>query len=75
MQNILTIMRRDLRAFFTSPIGYIFMIVFLAISVGLYITSFFTFPVADMRSFFGNIPLIMCVFIPAVTMRVWAEER
>ncbi len=75
MSNALTIMRRDLSAYFTSPIGYIFMIVFVTISVGLYITSFFTFPVADMRPFFGNIPLLLCVFIPAVTMRVWAEER
>jgi len=75
MNNIRTIIRRDLGAFFTSPIGYIFIIVFLIISVGLYITSFFTFPVADMRSYFGNLPLLMCVFIPAVTMRVWAEER
>ncbi len=75
MRNIRTILRRDLGAYFTSPIGYIFIMVFITISVGLYITSFFTFPVADMRSYFGNLPLLMCVFIPAVTMRVWAEER
>ncbi|MCL4692019.1 MAG: Gldg family protein, partial [Candidatus Hydrogenedentes bacterium] len=75
MRNVRTILRRDLGAYFTSPIGYIFIMVFITISVGLYITSFFTFPVADMRSYFGNLPLLMCVFIPAVTMRVWAEER
>jgi len=75
MSNILTIIRRDLRAYFTSPIGYIFMIVYVLMSVGLYITSFFTFPVADMRAYFTNLPVLLCVFIPAVTMRVWAEER
>lgn len=75
MSNVLTIFRRDLGAYFTSPIGYIFMIVYLLISVGLYITSFFTFPVADMRPYFDNLPILLCVFIPAVTMRVWAEER
>ncbi len=75
MKNIKTIVMRDLGAYFTSPIGYIFMIVFLAMSVGLFMTTFFTFPVADMRSFFANLPIILCVFIPAVTMRVWAEER
>lgn len=75
MKNIGTIFRRDFAAYFTSPIGYIFMIVFLAISVGLFITSFFTFPVADMRGFFSNLPIMLCVFIPAVTMRVWAEDR
>ncbi len=75
MKNVMTIFRRDLAAYFTSPIGYIFIIVFVTISVGLFITSFFTFPVADMRPFFANFPIMFCIFIPAVTMRVWAEER
>lgn len=75
MRNILTILTRDLAAYFTSPIGYIFMIVFVTISVGLYITTFFTFPVADMQPYFINLPLFLCIFIPAVTMRIWAEER
>lgn len=75
MAHIVTIFRRDLTAYFTSPVGYIYMIVFLLISVGLYMTTFFTFPVADMRAYFTNLPILLCVFIPAVTMRVWAEER
>jgi ABC-type transport system involved in multi-copper enzyme maturation permease subunit len=75
MSNTLSIFRRDLAAYFTSPIGYIFIMVFVTISVGLYITSFFMYPVADMRPFFENLPLLLCVFIPAVTMRIWAEER
>ena len=75
MRNILSIVRRDLGAYYTSPIGYIFMMVFVTISVGLYITSFFQFPVADMRPYFDNLPLLLCIFIPAVTMRMWAEER
>ncbi|MDQ1256277.1 MAG: transp aux protein, partial [Candidatus Hydrogenedentes bacterium] len=75
MKNIVTVLRRDLSAYFTSPIGYIFMIVYVLISVGLYMTSFFAFPVADMRPYFSNLPILLCVFIPAVTMRVWAEER
>jgi ABC-2 type transport system permease protein len=75
MKNIITIIRRDLGYYFTSPIGYIFMIVYVLMSVGLYTTSFFVFPTADMRSYFMNLPILLCVFIPAVTMRVWAEER
>ncbi len=75
MKNIISILRRDLGAYFTSPIGYIFIMVFISISVGLYITSFFSMRVADMRPYFDNLPLLLCVFIPAVTMRVWAEER
>ncbi len=75
MRNVVSILRRDLGAYFTSPIGYIFMMVFITISVGLYITMFFSFPRADMRPYFDNLPLLLCVFIPAVTMRIWAEER
>ncbi len=75
MKNILCIMRRDLLSYFISPIGYIFMMVFVTMSVGLYVTSFFTFPMADMRPYFDNLPILLCVFIPAVTMRLWAEER
>lgn len=75
MRNIVTILRRDLGAYFTSPIGYIFIMVFVTMSVGLYVTSFFVFPVADMRPYFENLPLLLCIFIPAVTMRIWAEER
>ena len=75
MRNIVSILRRDLGAYFTSPIGYIFIMVFVTMSVGLYVTSFFVFPVADMRPYFENLPLLLCIFIPAVTMRIWAEER
>lgn len=75
MRNTLSILRRDLGTYFTSPIGYIFIMVFVTMSVGLYVTSFFLFPVADMRPYFENLPLLLCVFIPAVTMRIWAEER
>lgn len=75
MSNTLSILRRDLGTYFTSPIGYIFIMVFVTMSVGLYVTAFFLFPVADMRPYFENLPLLLCVFIPAVTMRIWAEER
>jgi len=75
MKNFLTILKRELRIYSQSVIGYIFIVVFLAISVGLFMTPFFTFPRADMRSFFNTLPFIMCVFIPAITMRLWAEER
>jgi ABC-type transport system involved in multi-copper enzyme maturation permease subunit len=76
MKSVLTILRRDLGAYFTSPIGYIFMMVFVSVSVGLMFTiTFFVRPVAHMRPLFGSLPLLLCVFIPAVTMRLWAEER
>jgi ABC-2 type transport system permease protein len=75
MQNLWTIFRRELAAYYTSAIGYIFMIVFLVLSVGLFMTPFFTVLNADMRAFFATLPIILCIFLPAVTMRLWAEER
>lgn len=75
MKNIWIISRRELAAYYESTIGYVYMIVFLVVSVGLYITPFFTRPQAEMRGFFMSLPLILCVFIPAVTMRFWAEDR
>jgi hypothetical protein len=62
MRNILCIYRRDLASYFTSPVGYIFIIVFVTVSVGLYITSFFSFPIADIRPYFDNLPQNLCVF-------------
>ena len=75
MGNLGTIFRRELGAYYSSAIGYIFMIVFQVLSVGLFMTPFFTFLNADMRSFFGTMPIILGIFLPAVTMRLWAEER
>ena len=75
MQNLWTIFRRELAAYYTSAIGYIFLMVFLSLSVGLFMTPFFTFLSADMRAFFTTLPILMCIFLPAVTMRLWAEER
>ena len=75
MQNLWTIFRRELAAYYTSAIGYIFMMVFLSLSMGLFMTPFFTFLTADMRAFFTTVPILMCIFLPAVTMRLWAEER
>ena len=75
MKNILTIFNREIKAYFNSAIAYIFIIVFLLILVGLYMSQFFLVGNADMREFFFMLPLVLCVFIPAITMRLWAEDR
>ncbi|HNT88907.1 MAG TPA: Gldg family protein, partial [Candidatus Hydrogenedentes bacterium] len=77
MRNIITVFRRDLAAYFTSPIAYIYMMVFVTLNVWLFVTGLFSGPVLaiDMSPFFDYIPLVLCVFVPAVTMRMWAEER
>ncbi len=75
MRDIITIFKRELGAYLNSPMGAIFLIVFTLMASGLFVTEFFLFPVAELRSFFTILPFIFCVFIPALTMRLWAEER
>ena len=73
--NLCTIVRRELNAYYTSAIAYITIIVFLSLTMGLYMAPFFTVLSADMRVFFTILPIVLCVFLPAVSMRLWAEER
>ncbi|MFC1807258.1 Gldg family protein [Candidatus Omnitrophota bacterium] len=75
MTNILTIFKREIRAYFNSPIAYIFIIVFLLLMSGLFMGQFFLISLAGMRSFFVTLPLALCIFLPAVTMGLWAEDR
>jgi len=75
MRNIGVVFHREMAAYFNSPIAYIFIIVFLALNAGLFMTSFFLQGMADMRGLFANLPLFLIFFIPAVTMRLWAEDR
>jgi ABC-type transport system involved in multi-copper enzyme maturation permease subunit len=75
MRNVATVFRREFAAYFNSPIAYIFIIVFLVLNCGLFMTPFFLQGQADMRDFFGNLPLFLIFFIPALTMRLWAEDK
>ncbi len=75
MKNIMTVFKREFTAYFNVPIAYIFIVVFIIVNAGLYMTSFFLTGIADMRGFFGLLPLTMVIFIPAITMRLWAEDR
>lgn len=77
-QNIITIFTKELKSYFNSPIAYIVMIVFLSISGFLFTMSFFQINIASMREFFGSffIQLVLfVVFIPAITMRSFSEEK
>ena len=74
MKNVTTIFKREFAAYFNVPIAYIFIIVFLAVNSGLFMTSFFLAGAADMRGFFALLPITLIVFIPAVTMRLWSED-
>lgn len=76
--NIKTIFSKELKSYFNSPVAYIVMIVFMVISGFLFTMSFFQINVASMREFFGSffIQLVLfVVFIPAITMRSFSEEK
>jgi ABC-2 type transport system permease protein len=75
MSSTLTIFRREFAAYFNSPIAYIFIIAFLVLNAGLFMTSFFLNGAADLRGFLGNLPFCVIFFIPAVSMRLWAEDK
>ena len=75
MRNMQIIFRREFASYFDSPIAYIFLIVFLLLNAGWYMNSFFLSGSAEMREFFGNLPLFNLFFLPAVSMRLWAEDR
>ena len=77
MRNILTISRREVAAYFNSPIAYIFMILFIFILSFLFFVffPFFSQTNPDLRNFFFWFPWVLSIFIPAVTMRLWSEER
>jgi ABC-2 type transport system permease protein len=77
-QNIKTIFFKELKSYFNSPVAYIVMIVFMLISGFLFTMSFFQINVASMRDFFGNFfiqMVLFVVFIPAITMRSFSEEK
>jgi len=73
--NILTIFRREIRSYFNSPVAYVVIIVFLAIIGWFFSTNLFLMNFASMRVAFELIPLVFLFFVPAITMRLLAEEQ
>jgi ABC-2 type transport system permease protein len=77
MKSVWIIAKRELASYFTSPVAYVFLVIFLLL------TGFFTFTAgnffergeASLAAFFGWHPWLYLVLVPAVGMRLWAEER
>lgn len=74
MSNIMSIMQREFRTFWYSPIAYIVLTVFLVITSYLFFLDFFLGGNANMGKFFGLLPWTFMFLLPALTMRMWAEE-
>jgi ABC-2 type transport system permease protein len=77
MRNIGIVFRRELAALFASPIGLVFILFFLLVSNGFFffIHDFFREGQATLRGYFWVLPWMFLFFVPAITMRLWAEEK
>lgn len=67
-------MRRELAAFFTNPAAYIVTVIFLVASGIFFFSTFFINGRADLRNFFSLLPIMLSLFVPALTMRLFSEE-
>jgi ABC-2 type transport system permease protein len=75
MSPALTISRREIRTYFNSPVAYIVVTVFTIITGYLFFTQLLLEQQADMRGFFGSMPLLFMFLAPAITMRLLADEK
>ena len=75
--NIITITKRELAGYFLTPIAYVFIVIFLVLNgvFTFYLGGFFDRGQADLATFFNFHPWLYLFLIPALTMRLWAEER
>jgi ABC-2 type transport system permease protein len=77
MRNVGIIMRRELASYFATPLAYVFIVIFLLLAnyLAFFLGSFYERGQADLDSLFGFIPWLDLFLIPALSMKLWAEER
>ncbi|MDB0064504.1 ABC transporter permease subunit [Gammaproteobacteria bacterium] len=77
MNNIAIILRRELSAYFATPVAYVFIVIFLVLSGALtfHLGGFYERGQADLAPFFNFHPWLYLFLVPAISMRLWAEER
>jgi ABC-2 type transport system permease protein len=77
MGGVMTVFRRELAGYFATPVAYVFIVIFLVLAGVLTFTigNFFGRGQADLAPFFGFVPWLFLFLVPALTMRLWAEER
>lgn len=77
MTGVGTIFRRELRGYLATPVAYVFSVIFLMLAAALtfYLGGFFERGQADLQPFFAFHPWLYLFLVPAIAMRLWAEER
>ncbi|MBN1974408.1 MAG: ABC transporter permease [Sedimentisphaerales bacterium] len=76
MNSFLAVFKRELKSYFSTPLAYVFLVIFLFFSGYLtFRDGFYTVRQADMNAFFVNLPLLFVFMVPSTAMRLWAEER
>src|SRR6202050_2953507 len=75
--NLPYICRRELAGYFATPLAYVFIVIFLMLAgvLTFFVGDFFERGQADLQPFFTFHPWLYLMLIPAVSMRLWAEER
>jgi len=77
MSAISTVCKRELRSYFATPVAYVFIVIFLVLSSAFtfYLGNFYERGQADLLPFFSFLPWLYLILVPAVSMRLWSEER
>ncbi len=77
MNGFTTILKRELRAYFATPVAYVFIVIFLVLAgvATFYMGGFYERGQADLEPFFQFHPWLYMFLIPAISMRLWSEER
>jgi ABC-2 type transport system permease protein len=77
MNAMLAVFKREFRAFFATPLAYVFLLIFLSLCgiFTFYLGNFMERGQADLQSFFLYHPWLYLLLVPALSMRLWAEER
>ena len=76
MSAIIAVARRELGSYFSTPLAYVFLVIFLVLAglLTFYAGDFYDRNLADLQPFFAMHPWLYLVLVPAVAMPLWAEE-
>jgi ABC-2 type transport system permease protein len=77
MRNALTIFKREFASYFSTPLALVFIVIFLALAklFTFFLGGFYERGQADLAPFFNYLPWLYLFLMPALSMRLWAEER